>query len=68
MKIDLKIGYDDLSKECKEQLKNLKLLGFDYTLHYPTIENPSVVSFQNNWTPISTQAISGSGISISSGN
>ena len=37
MKIDLQIGYDDLSKECKEQIKNLKLLGFEVKLHYPSL-------------------------------
>ena len=49
MKIDLQIGYDDLSKECKEQIKNLKLLGFNVTLHYPTLQK-SGISFGSDVT------------------
>ena len=41
MKLDLTIGFDDLSVECQSKIKQLKVMGFQVELHYPTLKKAS---------------------------
>lgn len=38
MKIDLQITFDDLSEECKKEIKRLEDAGYEVNIIYPTIE------------------------------
>lgn len=45
MKIDLTIGYDDLSQECKNKIKQLKVMGFNVELHYPELKKSNNLEY-----------------------